>query len=101
MTEKIMEIGKLLVPDQVTASHLKNALIQSADSVSTRRNREHFWQKFELWCEAHGATSLPAIPDKVVLYLFDQAGQGKKKSTLNNMHWAIDTIHQQQGLTAP
>ena len=101
MTEKSMEIGKLLAPDQVTASDLKQTLIQSADSVSTRRNRELFWQKFELWCEAHGATSLPAIPDKVVLYLFDQAGQGKKKSTLNNMRWAIDTIHQQQGLAAP
>ena len=44
MTEKSMEIGKLLVPDQVTASHLKQALIQSADSFSTRRNRKHFWK---------------------------------------------------------
>ena len=79
MTDKSMEIAKLLVPDQVTASHLKKAVIQSADSVSTRRNREHFWKKFEEWCEAHGATSLPALPDKVVLYLVDQAGQGKKK----------------------
>ena len=57
MTEKSIEIAKLIIPDQVAASHLKKALIQSADSVSTRRNREHFWKKFEEWCEAHGAKS--------------------------------------------
>ena len=101
MTEKSMEIGKLLVPDQLTTSHLKQALIQSADSFSTRRNRKHFWKKFEQWCEARENSPMPAEPDTVVLYLLDQAGLGKKKSTLNNMRWAIDTTHQQQGLTAP
>ena len=29
---------------------LKTALKQSADSSSTRRNRQHFWKKFEAWC---------------------------------------------------
>ena len=101
MTEKSMKIGKLLVPDQLTTSHLKQALIQSADSFSTRRNRKHFWKKFEQWCEARENSPMPAEPDTVVLYLLDQAGLGKKKSTLNNMRWAIDTIHQQQGLAAP
>ena len=101
MTENSMVIGKLLVPDQVTASHLKQALIQSADSVSTRRNRKHFWKKFKEWCEARGNSPLPSEPDTVILYLLDQARQGKKKSTLSNMRWAIDTTHQQHGFTAP
>jgi integrase len=35
------------------------------------------------------------------MYLLDQALQGMKKSTLNNMRWAIDTTHQQHGYTAP
>ena len=100
MTENSMEIGKLLVPDQVTASHLKQALIQSADSASTRRNRKHFWKKFKEWCEARGNSPLPSEPDTVILYLLDQARQGKKKSTLSNMRWAIDTTHQQHGFAA-
>ena len=101
MTENSIEIAKVLVPDQSTKPRLKQALIQSADSASTRRNRQHFWKKFKEWCEARGTNPLPAEPDTVVLYLLDQARQGQKKSTLNNMRWAIDTIHQQQGLTAP
>ena len=101
MTNNSLEIGKILVPDQDAANFLKRTLIQSADSASTRRNRQHFWNKFKEWCEAHGAISLPADPDTVVFYLLNQAGQEQKKSTLNNMRWAIDTTHQQHGLTAP
>ena len=101
MTKNSIEIAKVLVQDQSTKPRLKQALIQSADSASTRRNRQHFWKKFKEWCEARGTSPLPAEPDTVVLYLLDQARQEQKKSTLNNMRWAIDTIHQQQGLTAP
>ena len=64
------------------ANRLKRALIQSADSASTRKNRQHFWKKFKEWCEARGTNPLPAEPDAVVMYLLDQAGQGMKKSTL-------------------
>ena len=101
MTENSIEITKVLVQDQSTKLRLKQALIQSADSVSTRRNRQHFWKKFKEWCEAHDSNPLPTELDAVMMYLQDQAGQGMKKSTLNNMRWAIDTTHQQQGLTAP
>ena len=101
MTEKSIQIAKVLVQDQSTKLRLKQALIQSADSGSTRRNRQHFWNKFKEWCEEHGNSPLPAEPDTVVFYLLDQARRGQKKSTLNNIRWAIDTIHQQQGLTAP
>ena len=101
MTKNSLEIGKILVPDQTAANRLKRTLIQSADSASTRRNRQHFWKKFKEWCEARGASPLPAEPDTAVLYLLDQARRGQKKSTLNNMRWAIDTTHQQHGLTAP
>ena len=101
MTENSIEIVKVLVPDQSTKSLLKQALIQSADSASTRRNRQHFWKKFKEWCETHDSNPLPTEPDAVVMYLLDQAGQGMKKSTLNNMRWAIDTTHQQHGFTAP
>ena len=101
MTKNSLEIGKILVPDQDSANRLKRALIQSADSASTKRNRQHFWKKFKEWCEAHDAIPLPAEPDTVVFYLLNQAGQEQKKSTLNNMRWAIDTTHQQHGLTAP
>ena len=101
MTENSIELTKVLVQDQSTKLQLKQALIQSADSASTRRNRQHFWKKFKKWCEAHEVTPLPAELDTVIFYLFDQARHGQKKSTLNNMRWAIDTIHQQQDLTAP
>ena len=101
MTNNSLEIGKILVPDQDAAKLLKRTLIQSADSASTRRNRQHFWNKFKEWCEAHGAISLPADPDTVVFYLLNQAGQEQKKSTLNNMRWAIDTTHQQHALKTP
>ena len=101
MTGNSIEIAKVLVQDQSTKLRLKQALIQSADSGSTRRNRQHFWNKFKEWCEEHGNSPLPAESDTVVFYLSDQARHGQKKSTLNNMRWAIDTIHQQQGLTAP
>jgi integrase len=101
MTNKNLEIGKILVPDKDAADRLKRTLIQSADSASTRRNRQHFWKKFKEWCEAHDSNPLPTEPDAVVMYLLDQAGQGMKKSTLNNMRWAIDTTHQQHGFTAP
>ena len=101
MTENSIEITKVLVQDQSTKLQLKQALIQSADSASTRRNRQHFWKKFKKWCEACDASPLPAEPDTVGFYLLNQAGQGMKKSTLNNMRWAIDTTHQQHGYTAP
>ena len=101
MTENSIEIAKILVQDQSKKSHLKQALIHGADSNSTRRNKQHFWNKFKEWCEDRGAIPLPAEPDTVVLYLLDQASHEQKKSTLNNMRWAIDSIHQQQGLTAP
>ncbi|SVD71484.1 uncharacterized protein METZ01_LOCUS424338, partial [marine metagenome] len=101
MTKNSLEIGKILVPDQDAANRLKRTLIQSADSASTRRNRQHFWKKFKEWCEARDASPLPAEPDTVVFYLLNQAGQEQKKSTLNNMRWAIDTTHQQHGFTAP
>ena len=100
MTKNSLEIGKILVQDQSTKSILKQALIQSADSASTRRNRQHFWMKFKEWCEARDASPLPAEPDTVVFYLLNQAGQEQKKSTLNNMRWAIDTTHQQDGFAA-
>jgi integrase len=101
MANNSLEIGKILVPDKDAANLLKRMLIQSADSASTRRNRQHFWKKFKEWCEAHDAAPLPADPDTVVIYLLNQAGQLQKKSTLNNMRWAIDTTHQQHGLMAP
>ena len=101
MTKNSIEIAKVLVQDQDEANRLKQALIQSADSASTRRNRQHFWKKFKKWCEARDASPLPAEPDTVGFYLLNQAGQGMKKSTLNNMRWAIDTTHQQHGYTAP
>jgi len=101
MTENSIEITKVLVQDQSTKLRLKQALIQSADSASTRRNRQHFWKKFKEWCETHDLNPLPTEPDDVAMYLLDQAGQGMKKSTLNNMRWAIDTNHQQHGYTAP
>ena len=49
MTNKNLEIGKILVPDKDAADRLKRTLIQSADSASTRRNRQHFWKKFKEW----------------------------------------------------
>ena len=75
MTKNSIEIAKVLVPDQSTKPRLKQALIQSADSISTRRNRQHFWKKFKEWCEARGTSPLPVEPDTVVLYLLDQARQ--------------------------
>jgi len=38
MTENSIEIAKVLVQDQSTKLRLKQALIQNADSTSTRRN---------------------------------------------------------------
>ena len=101
MANNSLEIGKILVPDKDAANRLKRTLTQSADSASTRRNRQHFWKKFKKWCEARDASPLPAEPDTVVFYLLNQAGQEQKKSTLNNMRWAIDTTHQQHGFAAP
>jgi integrase len=101
MTNNNLEISKIIVPDKDAANRLKQALIQSADSASTRRNRQHFWKKFKEWCETHDLNPLPTKPDAVAMYLLDQAGQGMKKSTLNNMRWAIDTTHQQHGFTVP
>jgi len=73
MTKNSLEIGKILVPDQDAANRLKRTLIQSADSASTRRNRQHFWKKFKEWCEARDASPLPAEPDTVVFYLLNQS----------------------------
>ena len=67
MTKKSLEIGKILAPDQDAANRLMRTLIQSADSASTRRNRQHFWKKFKEWCEARGTNPLPAEPDALVM----------------------------------
>ena len=92
MTNNNLEISKIIVPDKDAANRLKRTLIQSADSASTRRNRQHFWKKFEEWCEARGASPLPAEPDTVVFYLLDQARRGQKKSTLNNMRFSYSPL---------
>ena len=80
---------------------LKKILIQNSDSPSTIRNRRHFWQKFEAWCKETSHPALPTKSDTLVLYLFDQARKGAKKSTLNNMRWAIDSRHRKEDMPAP
>jgi len=69
-------------------------------AANTRRAYRADWADFTTWCQAHGRTALPAVPETVVLYLSDRANT-LKTATLQRRLTAISQAHKAADLDPP
>lgn len=68
---------------------------------ATKRAYGADWRAFSRWCEARGATKLPALPEVVSAYLSAEADAGRKVSTIVRRAAAIRYAHSLAGLEPP
>lgn len=73
---------------------------EDARAENTRRAYASDWRAFEAWCNAEGATALPAAPATVATYLRAKAG-GLAVSTLGRRLAAIRAYHLDGSHTPP
>lgn len=59
------------------------------------------WNEFKAWCGRARAWPLPAAPETLLRYLYDQVVLGKKAATLTRYVNSIRTLHQAAGLPCP
>ena len=74
---------------------------RAAKSERTRRAYRWAWRDFQGWCDEHGLTPLPALPETVVAYLSQRADAGKKVATLELLLAAVSQAHQVAGVESP
>lgn len=79
--------------------------ISESSAPNTLRAYAADWRTFTAWCEARGASPLPAEPGIVAAYLADRAspdsGAPAKVSTLRRALTAINRAHQAEGHPKP
>ncbi len=75
--------------------------VAAASAPATRRAYSSDWRQFESWCEVQSLVALPATSAGVACYVADQAGAGKKVSTLERALVAIARAHQLANLNDP
>jgi site-specific recombinase XerD len=86
-----------LAPELATA--IGYAKAEKAEA--TRRAYGTDFRLFAAWCDAKGATSLPALPETVAAYLAAEADAGVKPSTLGRRVAAIRYAHKLASLPTP
>lgn len=75
--------------------------VAAASAPATRRAYSSDWRQFESWCQLQALVPLSAAPAVVACYVADQAGAGKKVSTLERALVAIARAHQLANLNDP
>ncbi len=70
-------------------------------SEATRRAYGTDFRLFREWCDAKGASALPATPETVAAYLAHGVADGAKASTLGRRIAAIRYAHKLAGLPTP
>ncbi len=86
-----------LAPDLAAAVDLAKA----EKAEATRRAYGTDFRLFREWCEAKGASALPAAAETVAAYLAHEARQGCKASTLGRRVAAVRYAHKLAGLPTP
>lgn len=79
---------------------LAGELLDARQASNTRRTYKSAWRRFDAWCQARGACSLPAKPATVALYLTSRASQCAS-STLTVAASAIADRHNSTGHDNP
>jgi site-specific recombinase XerD len=86
-----------MAPDLAAAVDLAKA----EKAPSTRKAYASDFGIFKAWCEAKGASALPAEPETVASFLASEAGAGTKPSTIARRVAAIRYAHKLAGLPTP
>jgi site-specific recombinase XerD len=81
------------------ASAVSYAKAEKAEA--TRRAYGTDFRLFREWCEAKGASALPALPETVAAYLAHGTAEGAKASTLGRRVAAIRYAHKLAALPTP
>jgi integrase len=63
----------------------------------TRQTYASKWRGFERWCQAHGATPLPASPSTIALFISSEAGRVKVGTIASSLS-AIGYFHLMAGI---
>jgi site-specific recombinase XerD len=74
--------------------------VQHSKASNTVRAYRADWSHFEMWCRAHGQSSLPAPPETVALYVADLSAI-RKPATLTRRLSAISQAHQIAAMESP
>ena len=79
----------------------REASLAGERTQATRRAYAAQWKKWTAWAEAGGVSALPASPEDLADYLFEQAGQGASMATIRQARTAVAAAHQDAGLPDP
>ena len=74
--------------------------LAQSKAPNTLRGYRSDWAHFTAWCERHGKTALPALPETIALYLTVLA-ETRRCSTLQRRLSAISQAHQAAGHPTP
>src|SRR5580704_6898175 len=83
-----------------TIADRASAFVAQSKAANTVRAYKSDWCHFSAWCQAHGQTQLPALPETVVLYVTDLAAT-HKPGTLTRRLSAIKVTHDGARLESP
>ena len=87
-----------LLPAEIDAA---KGYAAASRAPGTRRAYAADWRGFLAWCEARGATPLPADPRLVAVFLAAEAARGCAPSTIGRRLAAIGHAHLQHGHLPP
>lgn len=108
-----------LVPQEQRGQTAAQAALQSAEDLakihkrleevlantraeSTKHTYRTAWKYFELWCQQHHLSALPATSETICLYMTDLVShRGRKLATAEKILVAISQYHQWIGLEPP
>ena len=76
------------------------AALRAARSPQTRRAYASQWAAWERWCEARGASPLPASPFELAAYLAERA-QSASIATVRMARAAVAFVHKAKGEPSP
>jgi site-specific recombinase XerD len=74
--------------------------IRASKAENTLRGYQSDWRDFCAWCESHGLSPLPAVPETVAAYIAECAGRLKVGSIQRRLN-AIAEAHKAVGAESP
>ena len=60
---------------------------------NTRRNQEGMIRAWQTWAAENGVRDLPAAPESIIEFLYDEAEKGRTLGTLRVRLWGISVLH--------
>src|SRR5262245_65868457 len=78
------------LPAELTATlELAADFARASKAKATQDAYGSDWRIFESWCHPRGLRALPATPESLCAFLADQAGAGRRASTLGRRLAAV------------